>query len=258
MVSENISNLLLTNHKIKSLNLIDSNITSRAMSNIRKALKDPKRHLISLSFKFSYLDTKNMFLLCDGLQVNRTLCKLDLSSNGLPPLSGIYVVRSLVENTHLSDLNLSKNNLNDDFAEELANCLRANEVVWRVDISYNLITERGGKSILKALREGNESLESLGDMEANPLMGICLIGDIQGCLEANMYVADGTDYHDKKKKVQTMEQMRSLMPISMQGQQEKRFPEDYRGDYTDYRICKPLNYHNNSIKTGANFDLWNI
>jgi hypothetical protein len=75
VVSENISKLLLTNHKIKSLNLIDSNITSRAMSNIRKALKDPRRHLISLSFKFSYLDTKNMFLLCDGLQVNRTLCK---------------------------------------------------------------------------------------------------------------------------------------------------------------------------------------
>jgi hypothetical protein len=27
--------------------------------------------------------------------------------------------------------------LNDDFADELANCLRANEVLWRVDISYN-------------------------------------------------------------------------------------------------------------------------
>ena len=43
-----------------------------------------------------------------------------------------------------------------------------------------------------------------------------------------MYVADGTDYHDKKKKVQTMEQMKTLIPISMQNHKEKRFEEDYR------------------------------
>lgn len=47
-----------------------------------------------------------------------------------------------------------------------------NDVLWRVDISFNLITEKGGKMILNALREGNDTLESLGDLEANPLMGI--------------------------------------------------------------------------------------
>jgi len=65
---------------------------------------------------------------------------------------------------YLNDLNLSRNDLNDDFAKELANCLKINDVLWRVDISNNPIGEEGAMSILRVLKESNETLASLGDL----------------------------------------------------------------------------------------------
>ena len=66
---------------------------------------------------------------------------------------------------YLNDLNLARNNLNDDFAIELANTLKVNDILSRVDISNNPISEIGALQILKALREANENLTSLGDLE---------------------------------------------------------------------------------------------
>ena len=66
---------------------------------------------------------------------------------------------------YLNDLNLARNNLNDDFAIELANTLKVNDILSRVDISNNPISEIGALQILKALREANETLTSLGDLE---------------------------------------------------------------------------------------------
>lgn len=63
-------------------------------------------------------------------------------------------------------LDLSKNSLADDFAVELANTLAVNEILWKVDISDNPITAKGASSLLKALKESNDTLTSLGDIEA--------------------------------------------------------------------------------------------
>ena len=53
--------------------------------------------------------------------------------------------------------------------------------------------------------------------------------------------------------------MKAHGPINLQNQnREKRYENDFRGDHTDYKICRPLTYHNNYIKTGGDFDLWNI
>lgn len=65
---------------------------------------------------------------------------------------------------YLNDLNLSRNDLNDDFAKELANCLKVNDVLWRVDISNNPIGDEGAVAILRVLKEQNETLASLGDL----------------------------------------------------------------------------------------------
>jgi hypothetical protein len=67
---------------------------------------------------------------------------------------------------YLNDLNLSRNNLNDDFAKQLAKCLIHNDVLWQVDISNNPIGEIGALAILKSLKEANETLTSLGDLQS--------------------------------------------------------------------------------------------
>jgi Leucine Rich repeat len=66
---------------------------------------------------------------------------------------------------YLNELNLSRNNLNDDFAKELAKCLNFNDVLCKVDISNNPIGEVGALALLTSLKEANESLISLGDLQ---------------------------------------------------------------------------------------------
>jgi len=164
--SEKIAGLFTSNPKLRSLGLIDSYITENAMDQMQKALTSKHRSITSLNFKFCFLGTKNIFMLCRGIEMSRSLVKLNLRSNGLPPLSGIYLMKALQDNMYLSDLDLSRNNLNDDFAQELANCLSVNDVLYRVDISSNPISEVGALSILKCLKESNETLCSLGDLES--------------------------------------------------------------------------------------------
>ncbi len=100
---------------------------------------------------------------------------------------GVYLVKSLKNNITLTDLNLSKNCLNDDFAEALADTLRVNEIIWKVDISNNPIGEAGAKAILKAIKESNDSLESLGEeFDSNSaLMGVIHIEEIRKVLRQN-------------------------------------------------------------------------
>lgn len=69
-------------------------------------------------------------------------------------------------NIFLNSLNLSKNNLGDEFAIELANTLTINDTLYKVDISHNPIIVKGAQAVYKVLRESNDTIQSLGDIEA--------------------------------------------------------------------------------------------
>ena len=147
------------------MRLTDSKITHSTMEYTVKSLQNPAHHVTGLSFRFCFLDTKCFYLLSRALEVNRTLVKLDLSSNGMSPICGVYIIKAVKENIYLNELDLSRNLLDDDFCYELAKTLRVNEILWKVDISHNPIGEKGALSILKAIKESNDSIEFLGDIE---------------------------------------------------------------------------------------------
>lgn len=79
-----------------------------------------------MNFKFSFLDLECIYILRRILERNKTLIKLDLSGNALTALAGIAIVKALSQNIILCDLNLSKNNLEDNFAIVLAETLKIN------------------------------------------------------------------------------------------------------------------------------------
>lgn len=155
------------------------------MKFIEQSLQSPSNHLISLNFQFCFLDSHCLHILSKGVAANRTLIKLDLSNNGLAPISGIYLTKSLADNITLHELNLAKNNLNDDFAGTLAETLRRNDVLWKVDISFNPIGFHGAEALISALKEENDTLESLGNVEVNTQMGINNIQQLKKHLKIN-------------------------------------------------------------------------
>ena len=51
--------------------------------------------LISLNLGFCFLDEQGVYRLSRGLEGNRILIKLDLRSNALSGICGVYIVRAL-------------------------------------------------------------------------------------------------------------------------------------------------------------------
>ena len=102
----------------------------------------------------------------------------------------IYLVKSLNNNISLHELNLSNNNLTNDFANALAKTLRENDVLWKVDIGYNPIGMEGANSLILALKENNDTLESMGNIEVNTQMGVNNIQELRKHLKINEYSKD--------------------------------------------------------------------
>jgi len=138
--------------------------------------------------------------------------------------------------------------------------LAANEILWKVDISDNPITAKGANSLLKVLKESNDTLTSLGDIEAytaitsNFSMGVLMIRNINICLATNRDNADVQEKTAKEKDKTTQE------PVELQS---RLMIKDGSGggdhtDYGSYQILKPLSYVNNPVKTLGDFKMWNI
>lgn len=144
--------------------------------------------------------------------------------------------------------------MGDEFAIELARMLATNDILWKVDISHNPISMKGANAILKVLKENNDTLTSLGDIEANFSMGVLTIRNINICLATNRESAEGqlTKGQEKDKNMQE--------PVELQSRIQARDSEAIgsQTDYGGYQIMRPLSYANNPVKTLGDFKLWNI
>jgi len=68
-----------------NLNLRNSFLTKQASDYLCKSLNSQEYYLTSLNLKFCYLSYDQISQLSNALRFNKTLVKLDLSSNALKP-----------------------------------------------------------------------------------------------------------------------------------------------------------------------------
>ena len=61
----------------------------------------------------------------------------------------------------MAELNLNENNMGDQGAEQIADALKTNTTLRKLELGLNYITDVGAKSLLEAL-EANTTLEYLG------------------------------------------------------------------------------------------------
>ena len=69
--------------------LLDSDLGKWAMVNVAKALENPTRRITGLSFKFCFLSSVCIHILSKGIEINKSLIRLDLSSNSLKTSQGL-------------------------------------------------------------------------------------------------------------------------------------------------------------------------
>lgn len=113
------------------------------VDHLGKCLSSSEYYLTGLSLKYCFLTIENIMLLAHGLRFNKSLIKLDLSHNGLKHFTVKFILDALLDNVSLSQLNLSGNYLDDNFAIGLAHILNSNHVLYKVDISKNPIGPSG-------------------------------------------------------------------------------------------------------------------
>ena len=73
--------------------------------------------------------------------------------------------------------------LDDIFASQLAEVLKYNPVLHKVDISMNPIGPQGAQLLLKTLNEDNDTLGDLGDLSDSYYMGVRVRTDILQAIE---------------------------------------------------------------------------
>jgi Ran GTPase-activating protein (RanGAP) involved in mRNA processing and transport len=83
-----------------------------------------------------------------------------------------FLLESLIDNTCLAELRVAGNQLDDEFAVDLAILLEQNSILHTVDISNNPIGPDGAQYLLQSLLQYNDSIESLGDLQLNDYMGV--------------------------------------------------------------------------------------
>ena len=176
-----------------SVNMRNSRLTKNCFTYMGKCMKSADFCLTALNLKFCFLQFDQVKELGDALRYNKTLIKLDLSNNGLTPRVGKYLLDALVVNSYLSEINFHGNQLNDDWAAELAFLLENNQVLYKVDISANPISPVGARLVLNAVRETNDTLGDLGDLDESTFMGVRIREELRQAIKLN------NSSHDKKK-----------------------------------------------------------
>ena len=104
----------------------NSHLTKNCFDYLGRCMQSSDFCLTALNLKFCFLTFDQIKKLADSLRFNKTLIKLDLSNNGLKSRVANYLMEALSVNNYISEVNFHGNQLNDDFAEVLANLLKQN------------------------------------------------------------------------------------------------------------------------------------
>ena len=89
------------------------------------------------------------------LNINSTLCSLDLSNNHISDIVVEALTKSVIINTTLQKVNLSQNEISDDGIYFIYNCLKINNKLCELDLSRNNITDKGAMRLAKAFHVNN-------------------------------------------------------------------------------------------------------
>ncbi|RUS16884.1 hypothetical protein BC937DRAFT_90691 [Endogone sp. FLAS-F59071] len=113
-------------------------------------------------------------IFCGGLAENAGVTKLDLENKGLMIQSAKVLAGCLGKHKYLTEINLSRNNLEDEAVRIVCQGIAANataetpSLLCKLNLSMNSIHQNGAEAIAQFLRHPNIALAEL-DLSDNPL-----------------------------------------------------------------------------------------
>ncbi|CAF1208538.1 unnamed protein product [Adineta steineri] len=115
-----------------------------------------------LTLQNSYITSNGLFILADGLKMNKSLEALYLSRNLVDDI-GVKLLTdiALCKYTSLTMLALDHNQIGNEGAQYLANMLKTNETLTDLWLSYNKIGDQGVQYFADVLASKNRTLMQL-------------------------------------------------------------------------------------------------
>uniref|UniRef100_A0A672LCD3 Si:ch211-201o1.1 n=1 Tax=Sinocyclocheilus grahami TaxID=75366 RepID=A0A672LCD3_SINGR len=145
------------------LSLAGCNFPSAFCSNLVSAIQSVNSHLGRLDLSYNKISDTGMNKLCDGLiSPYCRLQKLKLKRCGLTKTSCVYLVTVLKSNSHLRELELKSNDLQDSGVKQLSIGLQDPQCKLEIlGLSGCMITEVGCRSLASALTSNTGHLREL-------------------------------------------------------------------------------------------------
>lgn len=155
------------------------------------------------------IDLKKAF---NTLDENTTITHINLSFNELGTTSMKYISKKLKKNKTLKELSLSNNNIDNEGAQYIGEFLEINNTLELLDLDYNFIGKKGANYIANAL-EKNTTLTILSLWDNSLANYFVNMGDIiKGnssiisisvlCdVSDELYICDRNRYNKKQKNI---------------------------------------------------------
>ena len=121
-------------------------------------------HTLTLTLRIS---EAHVVALAEALKQNTSLTQLDLSYNDISAQGVAALAEALKHNTSLTQLDLSDNDISDQGAADLAEALKQNTSLTQLDLTDNDISAQGAAELAEALKQ-NTSLTQL-DLSDNDI-----------------------------------------------------------------------------------------
>lgn len=175
-----LASILRANETITFLDLADNQLDLEAITALTQALR-VNACLKTLDLSSNKLGDAGATAIASTLEVNQTLTSLNLYSNEIETKGATIISEALRSNRALTSLNLDHNNI-FAAAGALAEALKVNLGLQKLDISSNGIGDKGATLIARGLKS-NTKLLAL-DMSNNPI-GDKGVVDLAACLKGN-------------------------------------------------------------------------
>ena len=148
---------LMINKTITQLDLSHNKIGERGARKIAKYLLQ-SQILTHLNLEDNLIDYGGSRFIASALKVNKSLRHISLKLNRLDDKAGSKLCNDLEQNKSvIESLNLSSNLLGNMFCESLAEYLKLNESIKKLDISCNEVEESNAATLKDSL-EGNPNI----------------------------------------------------------------------------------------------------
>ncbi|XP_077101927.1 NACHT, LRR and PYD domains-containing protein 12-like isoform X3 [Siphateles boraxobius] len=169
-----LTSALRSNSHLRELDLSENKIGAKGLKLLSDGLKDPHCKLEKLTLRYCEITDEGCAALASALRSNSHLRELDLSWNKIGD-GGLTLLSVGLKDPHckLEKLRLDNCNITDEGCAALASALRSNSHLRELNLSGNKLQDSGVNLLSGGLKDPNCSLEKLMLSDCNLTREVC-------------------------------------------------------------------------------------